>query len=203
MKPKNITLAQRAYDSIFEMLLHKKIKPAETIKRRDIAAHLNMGLAPVAEAMQRLERDGFLITKPRSGTTVVGVDETSVRNICVLRVAIEAQAARMYASKISDADFKKLMVLAKKIDSTNSEKINWNAEISFHSALVELAKCQPLSATFDSVMKRNLFYSVCSVFPKNRQESHVKLLNALQKATADEAEKLVRNHISARISLEV
>ncbi|MBO5254959.1 MAG: GntR family transcriptional regulator [Opitutales bacterium] len=203
MKSKNTTLAQRAYDSIFEMLLHKKIKPTEIIKRRDIAAHLNMSLAPVAEAMQRLESDGFLITKPRSETTVVGVDESSVRNLCVLRVAIEAQAARMYASKISDEDFKKLMVLAKKIDSINSEKINWNAEISFHSALVDLAKCQPLSATFDRVMKRNLFYSVCSVFPKNRKASHVKLLNALQKATADEAEKLVRNHISERISLEV
>ena len=49
MKSKNTTLAQRAYDSIFEMLVQKKIKPSETIKRRDIAAVLNMSLAPVID----------------------------------------------------------------------------------------------------------------------------------------------------------
>ena len=152
MKSKNTTLAQRAYDSIFEMLVQKKIKPSETIKRRDIAAVLNMSLAPVAEAMQRLENEGFLLTKPRSETTVVGVDETSVKNLCVLRIALEAQAARMYASKIPEDDFDALMKLAEKIDSAHSEKINWLAEIKFHSALVDLAKCPPLSKTFDGVM---------------------------------------------------
>lgn len=203
MKSKNTTLAQRAYDSIFEMLVQKKIKPSETIKRRDIAAVLNMSLAPVAEAMQRLENEGFLLTKPRSETTVVGVDETSVKNLCVLRIALETQAARMYASKIPEDDFDALMKLAEKIDSANSEKINWLAEIKFHSALVDLAKCPPLSKTFDGVMKRNLFYSVCSVFPKDRQASHVELLKSLKTASPDVAEKLLREHISKRVNVDV
>ena len=202
MRQKSTTLAQRAYDAIFELLLRKKIKPNETIKRRDIAAALGMSLAPVAEAMQRLEREGFLRTKPRSETAVVGVDEASVRNLCVLRAAIEAQAARLYASKISESDFAKLSKLAEKIDGRGSGKINWNSEIKFHSALVALAKCPPLDAVFEGVMKRNLFYSVCSAFPKDRQASHKKLLNALKTATPDEAEKLLRGHISKRINLE-
>lgn len=202
MKQKNIPLSQRAYDAIFGMLLRRKIKAGETIKRRDIAATLGMSLAPVAEAMQRLESEGFLRSKPRSQTTVVGVDETSVRNLCVLRIAIEAQAARMYASKIPEKDFEKIMALAKKIDGCKSEKINWNFEIQFHSALVSLAKCQSLTSAFESVMKRNLFYSVTSVFPKGKPTSHAKLLEALKTATPDAAEKLLREHISKRVRLE-
>ena len=199
---KKESLSQKAYDWIFDNLMQKKIKAGEIINRRDIAKKINLSLAPVAEAMMKLENDGFLMTLPRSGTLVRGVDAATVRNLLVLRIAIEVQAARMYASKIPEKAYKKLFLLAQKMDNVKTSNINWKLEVQFHSALVELSGCGSLISVFESVMKRSLFYSVYEIFPNDTPASHKKLLENLNNATKTEAEKLIREHIAKRADLD-
>ena len=50
---------------IVDAELERELKPGEIINRRQIATRLDMSVAPVLEAMLRLESEGYLETLPR------------------------------------------------------------------------------------------------------------------------------------------
>ena len=59
-------------------------------------------MVPVGEALQRLESDGLVESRPRSGTVVDAFRE-DVRGHYVVREALETQAARLFAEKATAA----------------------------------------------------------------------------------------------------
>ena len=58
-----------------------------------------MSLLPVAEALQALERDGLVESRPRVGTRVCLPCASEIRDRYQVREALESQAARLYAER--------------------------------------------------------------------------------------------------------
>ena len=134
-----------AYDALLELLLSGELKPGEMINRRQIAARLDMSVAPVLEAMLRLEGDGFLEVLPNKGTRVCAVRLGEVRGNLEVREALEAQAARIWdPNAFADAS-KELARFARRVDeSKERSRAAWETEVAFHQALVDVAACEAL-----------------------------------------------------------
>src|ERR671925_1731674 len=94
-----ISLAGEAYVILRERILRGELAIGKVISRRKIATELGMSLLPVSEALQRLELEGLLESRPRAGTRVRIPSRSDVEGHYVVREALETQAALLCAER--------------------------------------------------------------------------------------------------------
>jgi DNA-binding FadR family transcriptional regulator len=87
------------------------------LSRRKLAAELGMSLLLVAEALQRLESDGLVESRPRIGTQVCLPSTQDVRERYEIREALESQAARLFAEKASVRERLEMERMAEQMDA--------------------------------------------------------------------------------------
>lgn len=93
------TLAEQAYQLILDQILRGGLPLGTVLSRRGLAKQFGMSFIPVAEALQRLERDGLLESRPRVGTRVKVPTVDEVRERFEMREALECQSARLCAER--------------------------------------------------------------------------------------------------------
>ncbi len=89
------TLSVQAYERIRNKMLSGEFPLGYPLSRRSLAEELGMSLIPVSEALQRLEAEGLVESKPRAGTRVRIPTAEDIRGHYVVREALESQSARM------------------------------------------------------------------------------------------------------------
>lgn len=199
-------LSDRVYNWFVSQLHEGKLQPGQHLNRRQVAEQVGVSVAPVLEAMVRLEAEGFLNTVPRRGTRIRPIQSSDVDGQRLLREAIECQAARVYCGPgVIDAE-PTLMKLARKVDASfvNGD-IDHEAHFAFHGALVELAACDALTATYEKVVRRALYYAANDMMPTPTaavSDPHVQLVEALKSDDPDAAERAVRSHIRGAAGAE-
>ncbi|MDP0496083.1 MAG: GntR family transcriptional regulator [Verrucomicrobiota bacterium JB024] len=197
---KNGSLADQSYQMILARLLDHRYSPGTLLNRREIAQELNMSVAPVLEAMVRLESEGYLETLPRKGTLVRAVSITDLRGQVIVREALECEAARYYCGDPIRARKDELHKLALVIDELENPRYGeeWDAEYAFHMGLIQCMDCPQMEAAFRTVMQQKLFSAlnlyISTHIPSSR-DNHVRLLENLMEAEPDEAENLMRQHL--------
>lgn len=195
-------LSEEIYEKLIDMLMSGKLVSGDIINRRDIAAMLSVSVAPVLEAMLRLEHEGYLETIPRKGTIVKVIRKEDVLGNILIKTGIECIAARGYCgNKIKDS-FERLLPLAQKLEDIYCSKGScadvWRLDMEFHRALVDLCENSLLSKKYAEIAVPGLFYQLNSVVagesPQNRSD-HIRLLNSLITTDRDAAEAAIRNHL--------
>ena len=94
------SLKQQVHDRLQYMIIHGDLKPGEKISEEELARNMNISRSPVREAINMLERDGFIVNIPRKGSIVSTVTDQDVHDIWVCRLAIEPLAARLAAPNV-------------------------------------------------------------------------------------------------------
>src|SRR5215471_2272054 len=87
------------------------------LSRRKLAAELGMSFLPATEALERLEADGLVETKLRVGTRVRIPTVQAIREVCIVREALESMSARLFAERASPQERKDLLKTAERLDS--------------------------------------------------------------------------------------
>src|SRR5262245_9528090 len=100
-EPGHGSLAQQAYERIRASILRGDLPLGCLLSRRNLADQLGMSFLPVTDALQRLELDGLVESRPRVGTWVRVPTEQDIRGHYVVREALETQSARLYSEKAS------------------------------------------------------------------------------------------------------
>src|SRR5215469_12060464 len=88
------SLAERVYHLILDRMLRGNLPIGSVLSRRKLAEEFHMSLVPVAQALQRLEIEGLLESRPRAGTRVKVPNPDELRERFELRQALECQSAR-------------------------------------------------------------------------------------------------------------
>src|SRR5580698_8856827 len=91
------SLAGEAYVIVRERILRGELPIGQAISRRKLAVELGMSFLPVSEALLRLEHEGLLESRPRAGTRVRVPTRADVQGQYIVREALEAQAAMLFA----------------------------------------------------------------------------------------------------------
>lgn len=198
-------LSDFVYRKVLYWLLQGQLHPGQMLNRKLLAKKLGVSVAPVLEALLALERDGLVEAIPRRGTQIRYFRPDDLRGQLLLRLAVEAEAARHYCGQPIRQNREHLRTLAERVDQTPAVSIEcWCAETAFHRALVKLANLPILTETFDRTMKCSFFVGVTLLAPVDQKGSdhagHIRLLDKLEQAEPDEAERLIREHLSASAS---
>ena len=98
------SLAEHAYLSLREEIIRVDLAPGTVLREDALMQRLGVGRTPVREALQRLQRDGFVTVIPRRGTLVSEITLTDLAAIYEVRKHLESWASRLAAERAADED---------------------------------------------------------------------------------------------------
>ncbi|OZI45749.1 GntR family transcriptional regulator [Bordetella genomosp. 5] len=93
------TLADVVYERIKEDLFEFRLLPGDHFTEADLVARLGVSRTPLRLALARLQRDGFLIARPRSGWQVHPIDFERFEALYDVRIVLELAAVDRLVSR--------------------------------------------------------------------------------------------------------
>ena len=183
--------------------------PAET----ELAQRLEVGRSTVREAVRALVHAGLLETRQGSGTYVRSVTpeaawEPRLRRAAVLdayevRQALEVQAARLAATRRTDADIAALRACLAERERARAHGKDARfieLDLAFHRAVVAAAHNPLLAEMFDSfvaVLREALLTVVADsgLGDVGADAAHTRLAEAIEAGDAAAAERATHDHL--------
>jgi DNA-binding GntR family transcriptional regulator len=203
-----VSLSVRAYLVIRDQILKGDLALGAALSRRKLAGALGMSLLPVAEALQRLESEGLVESRPRVGTRVCLPTTQDIRERYEVREALESQSARLFAEKASPREKLELERMAEHMDTMFSRCASGEndpeflfAVHSYHSQLhlriAECTGCRALRETIErnQVLTFNWLYDVAARRPPLPPRFHSELIAAISREDPEEADRSMRHHV--------
>lgn len=205
---KEESLADRAYGRIRDAILQGDLAVGDALSRRRLAEEFNMSFLPITEALQRLEAEGLVESRPRIGTRVRIPTKQDIRDSYVIREALESQAARMCSTGMTDQERDQLMRGAHHLDSLY-KAVNAEVEDSrflfsvhtyhmeFHVGIAEMARCPGLLRAIqkEQVLIFNWVYETPASRKALPAGFHQELAKAICSGDPMKADQAMRNHV--------
>lgn len=96
--------AGSAYDRLLSAIRDGTYRPGDRMREVEVAARLDLSRTPVREAFRRLEADGIIVHRPRSGAVVRVLDHGELVELYEMRIVLERTAAEMAARHAAAAE---------------------------------------------------------------------------------------------------
>jgi DNA-binding GntR family transcriptional regulator len=198
-----------AYDSIVALILENRYRPGDFLLETEITERLNLkSRTPVHHALGQLVAKGFLDKKSKKGCFIPPLTPEDAEHIFFARENIEFQAAASAALHASDEEIEELQMIIQKEAETgkSGNMISYSAiNETFHSFIVQISKNKYLQQYSQHIFWR----SNCYVFFRYYQfkvsmakrefkispAQHWEITEAIAKRDADEAGKLMKQHV--------
>jgi DNA-binding GntR family transcriptional regulator len=201
-------LADSAYLAVREKILRGILPLGAPVSSRGLAQELGMSHLPVAQALRRLESEGFLESRPRAGTRVRVPAEQDIVDRYEVREALETQAARLFALKASPAQRRELGRMAEQLDALFNRTATGEHDTEFlyavhsyhfdlHMKIAESAGCGALRELIERnhILTFNWFYDVAAHRESLPPTFHRDLAASLISGDEIAADQAMRRHI--------
>ena len=202
------SLAEQAYLAIRERILRGQLALGAVLSRRRLAEQLGMSMLPVSEAVQRLEAEGLLESRPQVGTRVRIPTEEDLRERFIIREALESQSARLFAERASLAQRQELCRMAEHVDALFTQCAGGHCDaeflfavhsyhFQFHMKTTEYSGCSALREMIEknNVLVLNWLYDLVGRQPPPPPRFHRDLAAVLATGDPLAADAAMRQHV--------
>jgi DNA-binding GntR family transcriptional regulator len=197
-----VSLKARAYAAVKEAILSLRFEPGTPLVENDLAQQLGISKTPVRDALQELEREGFVTRIPFRGTYVTEVTVTDIVEFFQLRAALEGFAARLAAPLLSDDELEQmdhdLAAAAAALAEGDLARCSSLGQCLHNACLDKAGNARLASITrnLDDHVRRLRILSdrISGRLNKSAQE-HRRILAALQRRDPGGAEEAMRGHL--------
>lgn len=210
---RNTSLAQKAYARIREEILRGHFAVGDVLSRRRLADKLNMSFLPITEALQRLEGEGLVESRPRIGTRVRIPTQQDVLDSFIIREALETQAARLSCKNMTPKQRVHLLKSAGHLDdlyrvsASDVEDSQFlfsvrTYHMRFHLQIAEFSQCAKLLHAIEreQVLIYNWFFDTATHRTALPVNFHSNLAKAICSGNLQAADAEMREHV--RLGLE-
>ncbi len=194
-----ISHGETVYRTLRSELINATIKPGTRLFEAEIADRLRVSRTPVREAIRRLESDGFVQTVGRNRriATPIGIDDLG--DIGLLRVEIDALAAKLASTRGTVRDWTSLRASIEKLgDESASPEQGAIAHAEVHRIIYNVAFGPRISIFIENHLLPYLELTVNVGSPKASSKSpiksHLALLTALSSGDHERAAEQARSH---------
>ncbi len=136
-----LSLKDRVYQNIKYQILIGYLKPGIRLLEEELAKAMNISRAPIREAFNRLEKEGFVTIIPRKGAAVSMITVQTIEDIFEIRENLESLAIKNSLGKISMENLEKIGNQFKKFMDKPTNEENRMQYLSldkrFHNLLIE------------------------------------------------------------------
>ena len=199
--PEPLTLADQAYAQIKQMIFDFALMPGDRASESELAQRVAVSRTPLRQALQRLEREGFLRVIPKIGWQVAPLDFDVFDELYDLRVLIECHAARQLATAEQRPA---LAALAEVWLVPAAERRADHAEVGrldeqFHAQLVAAGGNREMARVHHEITERIRIIRRLDFTKPARVEAtydeHARILRAITRRRADDAVSLLKAHV--------
>lgn len=193
-----------AYDVLKQRILSNQYTPGTPIIEPDVSAELKVSKTPIREALQQLERDGFVETVPGRGSFVSHITVKDIKQIFDAREVLECGAVRRVAL-VGDKDLIKMKKheLEKYVadEMRDSPTAVDRERDDVHLFIFKLLDNPMLSSVYgqllDQIIRLRNYFNVS--LDKERSafynREHLRILEALLEGSPDKAEEATLTHL--------
>ncbi len=196
-------LKDQAYDQIKRDILIGRLNSGILLSERSIAVQLQMGKAPVRDAINRLRQENYLTVVPQHGIMVKQLTAKDIADTLEARLMIEPPVAGRLAGNLSSSLRQSLeanLVSQEKCVASGDsmEFIKWDVE--FHLGLVRAHGNADLIGMMERSCERT-FQAIYRAFNgmvgrlDSAHKAHKGILTSIVRGDAELASKRVIKHI--------
>jgi len=211
-----ISLSEKAYDHIRQMVFTGKLAPGSRLVNRKLATELGTSFIPVREAISRLASEGVVEQVAGAGAFVRKFDRQEISEIYDVRELFEPFAAGEAARLITSHELSELSalmkewntlgekILSRKRGATEADLDRW-LEINerFHAVMITASRNRVLSKITNELHVLTQCFAAHRGSPKLLSEelilstlkSHSELLGHFETRDSSKAESLVRDQL--------
>jgi DNA-binding GntR family transcriptional regulator len=201
-------LRQTTYEAIKMLIVTGQLAPGSRVTEADLADRLEVSRTPVREALSRLERDGFVLPRPRNGYSIMQIDIDAVNEAFDVRNLLEAEATRLATRTINVTGCAALRAIIEECDalaalserSLQDDLREMQIGIDLHRIIAELSGNRLLCDLLGGILDRCQAYVWLDVTSLNSfaaaREEHRNIVEAICRGDEDTAVALTRRHVS-------
>jgi len=194
-------LAERAYAQIKQLIFDFVLLPGDRFSESDMAGRVQVSRTPLRQALQRLQREGFLQVFPKSGWQVEPLDFEVFDQLYDFRVLMETHAV----AKLCEAEDRPTpQGLGRGVAGKSGERHPVHTRVDrldedFHAALVRATGNAEMIRVHDDITERIRIIRRLDFTKPARVEAtyqeHARIIRAITQRRSDEAQRLLRAHI--------
>lgn len=200
----HLSLKDKVYASLKSQIIKGALEPNQHLSDAKLAEVMNISRAPIREAFNMLEKEGFVTIIPRKGARVSSISEKEVENIWEIRAVLEGYAARTAALNCTDNELKKMAdslheLLQEPFDISRYSR----SDMKMHELLYKylensmlreiIARVRQNALRILNFASKKLAYDKKSAVQDTRE--HMKIVDALKARDPDGTEAAVFLHI--------
>jgi DNA-binding GntR family transcriptional regulator len=205
---------ERTSDSVLQVLrdsiLSGVFVPGQRLNTSELAQKLDVSIAPVRDALNRLQSEGLIDIRPRSGTFVSEIAPREVRETFEVRAALECLAVELAIGNLSSDHINRLQELVKQMEvpvtDEGGKALHEQRNQEFHSLIVELSGNGKLIEMYRQLKAHIAIARIHyqrGVGQRRMQKvhsEHRRILSAFKTRDGERAKELLRSHILAAAS---
>lgn len=197
------SLQAQTYEILRRSIIQNELKPGERLATGALAERLGISRSPVREALHRLLQDGLVEARERSGMYVASVSLKEVDDVFRIRGALEGLTASLASERGTDDEFDRLQSILDQMRShasaAEAAEVVQEAD-RFHETVLVAAKAPRLETQLGQIHQRMTYFRNLSLRVPGRAaeavREHQALLMPIRARKADEAERIMREHIN-------
>ena len=191
----------RIADALCIDILEGALAPGERIRQEEVAERLGGSRLPVREALRVLAAEGLVELEPHKGARVPHLDRGEVEVLYRMRERLEPLALQLSLPQLSVTDLAEIDRIQVRIEAGVSVPEFLRLDREFHMATYSGCTTEHLMSTIDRMWNATQHYrrAFMELAGAGRQwivnAEHRLLLDALQRADDNDAERYLSGHI--------
>lgn len=132
-------VVEQVYVALLDAMCEGGLPPGTRLMQDEIASALKVSRQRVVQALRLLKRDRFVLDAPGRGLIVSPLDPELIAQVYEVRIALDAQAARLASRRHSRID-PKLIERGRRAAVGSDVRAMIDADTAFHNAIYDAAR---------------------------------------------------------------
>jgi len=199
-------LSQKVYEKLKKEIIHGILEPGSSVSENKLATKLKVSRTPIREAMGKLIEERLVKTSPNKKMTISDVSITDIKEVLMIRGALEGLSASIASKRISDQEIDRLEKIVKQMHicvDENNLSTYFKADDEFHDLILKVCDnkwIDKIRRNLSNIIYRYRFKSLSVPGRlKHSLEEHKAILESLKRHDPEEADKLSKLHMENTI----
>ena len=198
----NHTNYERVRDLIRNDIANGVFPPGHRLKLSELEKRYGVSAAPIRDALQQLQGEGFIVFLPNRGASVRRIDRDFLWQIYEIRKAVETYFVRELADRITPTDLHSLRTALTRHEralAKSNEGLVHDLDAEFHNHIITATKNIEAAAILGKhyTMIRPLRVRFGRSAERRQQlpQEHFAILSAIEARDGGAASQLIARHI--------
>jgi DNA-binding GntR family transcriptional regulator len=194
----------QVYQELRRRILEGVFRPSESLTTVTLAAELRVSRNTIRKALLKLENENLVLIEQNKRARVRWFTMEEVMQYLEVRELLEGFVTRQSVPFLGKAELEEMRSILSEMkkcykarDLVQYSQYNWQ----FHDAVYRVCPNRPAVEMIMIIKNQLKRYNIKTILIQGRGEDsldeHIKILSALERRNADEAETLVRRHIAS------